>query len=76
MINTQHRNVADYDDLLLKYAKELIEGDAEVVGTEEEVPVEKPKQRDNQQSQWGFRRNGQKMSFEVDFEIFRDRFIP
>jgi hypothetical protein len=29
MINTAHRNVADYDDLLLKYAKELIEGDVQ-----------------------------------------------
>jgi hypothetical protein len=27
MINTAHKNVANYDELLLKYAKELIEGE-------------------------------------------------
>jgi hypothetical protein len=29
MINSQHKNETNYDDLLLKFAKELIEGDVE-----------------------------------------------
>jgi hypothetical protein len=40
MINSAHKNVANYDDLLLKYAKELIEGeiDKDMVTIVEEEP--------------------------------------